>query len=58
MRRAGSVVTAADVSVRPSRRWTFIALLGAATFINYLDRGSLAVALPFISNELHIGPAA
>jgi len=56
--RAGSVVTAADVSVRTSRRWTFIALLGAATFINYLDRGSLAVALPFISNELHIGPAA
>jgi len=56
--RAGSVVAAADVSVRTSRRWTFIALLGAATFINYLDRGSLAVALPFISNELHIGPAA
>ena len=57
MTKAGSVV-AADVSVRTGRRWTFIALLGAATFINYLDRGSLAVALPFISRDLQMGPAA
>jgi len=40
----------------PSRRWTFIALLSAATFINYLDRGSLSVALPFISKDLHLDP--
>ena len=39
-----------------SRRWTLIALLAAATFINYLDRGSLAVALPFISKDLGLGP--
>jgi ACS family D-galactonate transporter-like MFS transporter len=39
-----------------SRRWTFIGLLAAATFINYLDRGSLAVALPFISKDLGLGP--
>jgi ACS family D-galactonate transporter-like MFS transporter len=39
-----------------SRRWTFIALLAAATFINYLDRGSLAVALPIISRDLELTP--
>jgi MFS family permease len=41
---------------RSSSRWTFVALLGAATFINYLDRGSLAVALPIISKDLGLGP--
>jgi MFS transporter, ACS family, D-galactonate transporter len=40
----------------PSRRWVFITLLSTATFINYLDRGSLSVALPFISRDLHLGP--
>jgi MFS transporter, ACS family, D-galactonate transporter len=49
---------AAAVPVRSGRRWTFIALLGAATFINYLDRGSIAVALPFISRDLQMGPTA
>jgi MFS transporter, ACS family, D-galactonate transporter len=55
---AGSVVAATGIPVRAGRRWTFIALLGAATFINYLDRGSLAVALPFIGRDLQMGPAA
>src|SRR6202022_3236635 len=40
----------------PSGRWTLIALLSTATFINYLDRGSLAVALPIISRDLGLGP--
>jgi ACS family D-galactonate transporter-like MFS transporter len=39
-----------------SSRWTFVALLGAATFINYLDRGTLAVALPLIGKDLGLGP--
>lgn len=39
-----------------NQRWTLIALLAAATFINYLDRGSLAVALPIISRDLHLSP--
>ena len=56
MNRSASV--AAEVSVRSGRRWSFIALLGAATFINYLDRGSLAVALPFISRDLQMDPVA
>jgi MFS transporter, ACS family, D-galactonate transporter len=43
---------------RPVRgRWTLIGLLATATFINYLDRGSLAVALPVMSRDLGLGPA-
>lgn len=44
------------MTANPSRRWVFITLLSTATFINYLDRGSLSVALPFISRDLHLGP--
>jgi len=32
---------------RPRSRWTLVALIGTASFINYLDRGSLAVAMLF-----------
>src|SRR2546426_1102392 len=39
-----------------TRRWTLVTLLAAATFINYLDRGSLAVALPVVSKDLRFGP--
>ena len=39
------------------RRWTIVGLLTAASFINYLDRASLSVALPLISAELGLGPA-
>ncbi len=46
------------VAIRPARgRWTLIGLLATATFINYLDRGSLAVALPMMSRDLGLGPA-
>jgi MFS transporter, ACS family, D-galactonate transporter len=38
-------------------RWTLIGLLATATFINYLDRGSLGVAMPLMSRELGLGPA-
>jgi ACS family D-galactonate transporter-like MFS transporter len=43
-------------TTRPARRWTLVTLLAAATFINYLDRGSLAVALPVMSRDLGLGP--
>jgi len=39
------------------RRWTIVGLLTAASFINYLDRASLSVALPLISTVLGLGPA-
>ncbi len=41
---------------RQSGRWTLVALISTASFINYLDRGSLSVALPTISKELHLDP--
>lgn len=44
------------VPAPPRGRWTLIGLLAAATFINYLDRGSLAVALPVLSRDLHLDP--
>jgi MFS family permease len=37
-------------------RWTLVALISTASFINYLDRGSLSVALPAISRELGLDP--
>ena len=43
---------------RPRGRWTLVALIGTASFINYLDRGSLAVAMPILSKDLHLGPEA
>ena len=45
-------------SERPTGRWTLIALISTASFINYLDRGSLSVAMPVISKELHLDPIA
>jgi MFS family permease len=41
-----------------STRWTLVALVATASFINYLDRGSLAVALPVISKDLGLDPFA
>jgi ACS family D-galactonate transporter-like MFS transporter len=43
---------------RPRGRWTLVTLIATASFINYLDRGSLAVALPVISKDLHLDPIA
>jgi MFS transporter, ACS family, D-galactonate transporter len=39
-------------------RWTLVTLIATASFINYLDRGSLAVALPVISKDLNLSPIA
>jgi len=43
---------------RTRGRWTLVTLIATASFINYLDRGSLAVALPVISKDLHLDPIA
>ena len=53
----------ADSAWRPApmssrRRWVLITLLFTASLINYLDRATLSVALPRISGELFLGPAA
>ncbi|MGO8793013.1 MAG: MFS transporter [Terriglobia bacterium] len=44
------------LSVSNSRRWVLIGLLFIASFINYLDRATISVALPLISLDLHLGP--
>ncbi len=56
MRAVLGPVTTVPERQPESRRWVFITLLSTATFINYLDRGSLSVALPFISRDLHLSP--
>jgi MFS transporter, ACS family, D-galactonate transporter len=38
------------------QRWSVVGLLFVASFINYLDRATISVALPLISFDLHIGP--
>jgi MFS transporter, ACS family, D-galactonate transporter len=38
------------------QRWAVVALLFIASFINYLDRATISVALPLISLDLRIGP--
>jgi MFS family permease len=38
------------------RHWVLIGLLVAVAVINYVDRGSLSVAAPAISAELHLDP--
>lgn len=45
----------APAAVHP-RRWWIVALLFVASVINYFDRGTISVALPLISRDLHFGP--
>ena len=52
--RAAPIATAAVIS--NFRRWFIVALLFAASFINYVDRGTISVALPLIAHDLHLGP--
>ena len=47
-----------DTAVSKTRRWTIAGLLFASGLINYLDRSIVAVALPLIAQDLHLGPAA
>lgn len=42
--------------VTNARRWSIVGLLFAASLINYFDRGTISVALPMISADLHLGP--
>ena len=44
------------LSISNSRRWVLVGLLFLASFINYLDRATISVALPLISVDLHLGP--
>jgi ACS family D-galactonate transporter-like MFS transporter len=47
---------AASISNR--RRWGIVGLLFSASMINYMDRATVSMALPFISSDLGLGPTA
>jgi len=49
--------SAGPARVLAARRWGIVSLLFMASFINYLDRATLSVALPGISHELGLAPA-
>ena len=40
----------------PFQRWGSVGLMFVASMINYIDRGSLSMALPLISTELNFSP--
>jgi MFS transporter, ACS family, D-galactonate transporter len=44
--------------VTNSRRWWIVGLLFTASMLNYMDRATISIALPLISKELSLGPAA
>jgi len=46
----------AAAGVTNARRWSIVGLLFTASVINYFDRGTISVALPMISADLHLGP--
>lgn len=39
-------------------RWTIVGLLFTASLINYLDRGTMSIALPVLGRTLSLGPQA
>lgn len=43
-------------AVSNARRWTIIVLLFFSSFLNYVHRAAVSVALPMISRDLRIGP--
>src|ERR1700728_4254184 len=36
------------------KRWVIVALLGAATTVNYIDRQTLSILSPLLRHELHL----
>ena len=52
------MTAAASIVEQPAVRFTgvVVALLAAAIFINYIDRGNLATAAPLIQRELKLSP--
>jgi len=46
------------VNISNRRRWGIVGLLFSASMINYMDRATISMALPSISADLELGPAA
>jgi MFS family permease len=49
-------MAAALTSSHQSARWVIVGLLLTSVFINYIDRGSLSVAAPVLSEEFALSP--
>jgi MFS family permease len=47
---------AADSEARAATPWLIVALLAAALFLNYIDRGTVPTAAPLIQDELGFSP--
>lgn len=52
----GGATNGGLLSISSVRRWSVVGLLFVASFINYLDRATISVALPLISVGLRLGP--
>ena len=46
----------AILNITNRRRWSIVGLLFFASMINYFDRATLSMALPYISKDLNLGP--
>ncbi|PYV15331.1 MAG: hypothetical protein DMG21_15365 [Acidobacteria bacterium] len=55
---ASSGATSAPLPTSHAHRWSIVILLFFASLINYFDRATISIALPMISKELALGPAA
>ncbi|HEV2136917.1 MAG TPA: MFS transporter [Terracidiphilus sp.] len=42
-------------AISHARRWSILALLFSAAVINYIDRGTISVALPLVAHDLKFG---
>jgi MFS transporter, ACS family, D-galactonate transporter len=52
-------VSAAQATARPTHvRWKIFALLLGVVALNYVDRGTISVAMPLITKQLHISKQA
>src|SRR5947208_392759 len=48
--------TEAPAELTPLKQWGSVALLFLAAVINFIDRGSISVALPLIASEMNFSP--
>ncbi len=46
------------MGISNARRWSVVGLLFAASMVNYMDRATLSMALPIISDDLGLDPTA
>ena len=57
-RNTESAAAGAGLSISNRRSWSIVGLLFGASMINYMDRATVSMALPSISSDLGLGPAA